>query len=320
MLDPSDKVSNTVPTADGTITMRDSETGELYHNSGGALREAMENYVLPARLEDILQRRKGEASSTVKLLDACFGLGYNTFALWLHVFNASHLPIDRIDVTAIELDKGVIDALPLVLEQPCFAELVDALRDQQGSTMLDNLRAFKRLGIVPESLKFNYQVREGPLYTLDLSFSDLRVQVPALSKQQAGLYDLIFHDPFSPSKVPFLWTADLFKHYFALMREESGRLLTYSAASAVRGGLEEVGFKIYRTRGVGAKQGGTLAARGHTVELVEELIFHLRGEEAERLRTASGIPYRDPEMAAETKEILRAREAEQREFKARSSG
>src|SRR5688572_25982978 len=102
MSDSTDKVLNMVPTADGTMTLRDKITGELYHNSGGAFLESMENYVLPARLEDIIQRRKGESNdeskSIIRVVDACFGMGYNTFALWHHILSKTHLPIDQVDV------------------------------------------------------------------------------------------------------------------------------------------------------------------------------------------------------------------------------
>jgi tRNA U34 5-methylaminomethyl-2-thiouridine-forming methyltransferase MnmC len=317
--EPSDKVSNTVLTADGSVTLRDDHTGELYHHSGGALFEAIESYVLPSQLEDIIQRRKGVANSTVRTIDSCFGLGYNSFALWQHILNASHLPIDKIETTAIELDAELMKTLPVVLQQDCFKPLVNALRDQYGKTIVDNLRAFEQIGLTPASLQLSYQVHQGPQYVLNLHFSDLRKKIPELSASEAGTYDLIFHDPFSPAKMPQLWTADLFRHYYTLLREESGRLLTYSAASAIRGGLAEVGFEVYRTRPLGVKRGGTLASRGSKIELIDNLIYDLYEDEAERMRGSSGVPYRDPDLNSDNKEIYRRREAEQTEFKKRAA-
>lgn len=312
------KVSNMVPTADGSLTLRDADTREYYHNYGGAFLEAMQSYVYPAGLEDLLQRRKGTGGSTIKVLDSCFGLGYNTLALWQHILNSSHLPIDKVETTAIELDVEMIKVLIAVLQQDCFKTLLNALRDQNGKTIVDNLQVFDQIGVPPRSLQLNYQVSEGPQYVLNLHFSDLREKVPQLGANQSecGTYDLIFHDPFSPGKMPYLWTVDIFKHYFKLLREEAGRFLTYSAASAVRGGLREAGFDVFRTRGVGEKKGGTLASCGFQTELVDEMILPLLPEEAERMDTASGIPYRDPQFNSTIKEILRRREAEQNEFKA----
>lgn len=304
-------------TADGTITWRDSETGELYHNAAGAFIEAMENYVFPARLDELVQRRKGSADGTIRLFDGCFGLGYNTFALWQHVLSMVHLPIDRVEVFAVENDASIIQVLPDVLQQPCFKSLMENLRDQNDNSIVENLKAFIQLGLHTQLLTLNYKSKDGRQFKLNLTFADLRQAVPmsVTNVNENERFDLIFHDPFSPSKVPELWTVDLFGDYFTLLREDGGRLLTYSAASAVRGGLVSVGFKIYRTRGVGAKKGGTLAARAAGSALTDDLIFAIRPEEEERLKGASGIPYRDPGFNATRKDILRRRELEQKQFK-----
>lgn len=314
MSDSSDKVLTMVPTSDGTITMRDKITGELYHNWYGAFLESIESYVLPARLENIVQRQKRDPSdskSLIRLVDGCFGMGYNTFALWHHILSTPHLPIDQVDVVGIELDTELLETLPDVLEQKCFQIIVSELKDSNGLTLVDNLRAFIKLGLKTQSMKFSYQSANGPKFNLHLIFDDLRTQVSELAKNQSGEFDLVFHDPFSPSKAPHLWTVELFDCYFKLLRPESGRLLTYCAASAVRGGLKESGFSIYRTKDVGLKQGGTLAVRGEGDVLVDDLIFPLRPEELERLDTTSGIPYRDPELNSLRKEVLKRRSAEQ---------
>lgn len=304
-----------VPTADGTMTLRDKVTGELYHNYIGAFFESMETYVLPARLEDIIQRRKSDstdnAKTVIRLVDACFGMGYNTFALWHHILSKPHLPIDQVDVVGIEFDTAMLETLPDILEQDCFKIILNELKDANGKTLVDNLRMFIKLGLPTPSLKFSYQSGEGPKFNLHLIFDDLRVQAPELAKHEEGQFDLIFHDPFSPSKLPHLWTVDLFNCYFKILRPHSGRMLTYCAASAVRGGLKDSGFSIYRTRDVGHKQGGTMAVRGDGDVLVEDLIYPLRPEESEKLNTISGIPYRDPTFASTRKEVFHRRADEQ---------
>ncbi len=315
MSESSNTVSNMVPTADGTMTLRDKVTGELYHNSGGAFLESMENYVLPARLEDIIQRRKPDSTdgskTVVRMVDACFGMGYNTFALWHHILSKPHLPLDQIDVVGIEFDTAMLETLPDILEQDCFKIILTELRDHHGHTLVDNLRMFMKLGLPTQSMKFSYQSNEGPKFNLHLLFDDLRVQAPDLAKNEAEQFDLIFHDPFSPSKLPHLWTVELFDCYFKILRPDSGRLLTYCAASAVRGGLKESGFSIFRTRDVGVKKGGTLAAINEADVLVDDLIFPLRPDEVEKLDTISGIPYRDPNFSSTRKEVLHRRLEEQ---------
>jgi chorismate dehydratase len=334
MSDQPDKVSNTVQTADGTLTLRDRETNELYHNSGGALLEAVENYVKPARLETLLQRRSAASQSaisdnqlsgprmdesTLRFLDVCFGLGYNTFAVWQHVLNAPYLPFEKIEATAIELDVELLKLWPAVLRQDCFQDLNDALRDQSGKTISDNLEALAHIGVPPTSVQFRYQAREGPPFVLNMMFADLREAVPKLANEEPASYDLIFHDPFSPRKMQQFWTVELFIDYFNLLRPDCGAVLTYSAASAVRAGLIEAGFSVFRTNGVGVKNGGTLACRTGRTELVDGLIFHMLEEELERLKTVSGIPYRDPSRRDSTREVLKRRDREQKLFKAKHS-
>lgn len=315
MAELPNKVLNMVPTADGTMTLRDKITGELYHNAGGAFLESMETYVLPARLEDIIQRRKtsstAKSKSIIRVVDACFGMGYNTFALWHHILSKPHLPIDQIDVVGIEFDAAMLETLPEVLEQECFKIILNDLKDANGQTLVDNLRAFMKLGLPTHNLNFSYRSSDGPRFNLHLIFDDLRVQAPELAKKEEGEFDLIFHDPFSPSKLPHLWTVELFNCYFKILRPDSGRMLTYCAASAIRGGLKESGFSVFRTRDVGVKKGGTLATRGDGDVLLDDLIYSLRPEEIEKMDTITGIPYRDPAFASTRKEVLHRRVEEQ---------
>ena len=80
-------------------------------------------------------------------------------------------------------------------------------------------------------------------------------EVPRLS----GPYDLVFHDAFSPRKVPHLWSHSLFKEYRRFLEPGKGQLLTYSRARDVRETLEDLGFHLEQTAPLGRKRGGTLA-------------------------------------------------------------
>lgn len=321
-------VSNMVLTADGTITARDAETGELYHNRDGAYLEALENYVLPSRWYWLI--KEPAADRSIVLLDACFGLGYNTFTLWDQIVNNDAV-VKRVDVLAIERDHAVLNALPVVLEQDCFQFLENRVMARSGKTLHKVFQQLAREHHEEPSIDLQFTIDDFTVLRLHIIFGDLRSIVPSLGKSRRGSFDLVFHDPFSPSKVPELWTVDLFKEYFHVLNDQGGRLLTYSAASAVRGGLREAGFSVWRTKGVGAKKGGTLAIRGqsegaeHGVECgaadllssdreSDGIVMTLREEESERLVSFSGIPYRDPGFQSTRREILKRREDEQRKF------
>jgi uncharacterized protein len=276
-------VSDFVTTDDGTITKLDAETGELYHNRAGAYTEALCNYVQPSNALARLQENE-----EIKLLDSCFGLGYNTLALCAE---AAKLQIPgKIVITAIELDPQIIRDVQQVMAAQQFATLHRFFRDKDFATEFGEWRG-----------AHNYlQIR------LNLINGDLRKAVPALQDD----FDFVFHDPFSPRKVPELWTIDLFREYYRLLERLNGAVLTYSSAGAVRGGLQQAGFHVYKTTSVGAKPGGTLAS----VTKLEQLpngVHVLSDDESAKLRGKSGIAYRDTDFSLARDDIQRARDAEQ---------
>lgn len=268
-------------TEDGSLSLHETNLDELYHNRAGAFTEAITNYVEPAMQFLKLARPGG---SILRVLDSCFGLGYNSLALANCLASAAQF---KLEVEGIELDPDVLAVVPQVLAQPCFA-------------------ALKKQAL--EQLNFK------------ISVCDLR-QFLVERKSSSIPYDLIFHDPFSPKKVPELWSVDLFQHYYQAMAEDSA-MLTYACAPAVRGALISLGFKVFRTTGLGRKNGGTIAIKTSNKELIQDLlqiektcIFAIEGEELRRLGKSSQVPFRDPDLNDDSRTILARREAEQGEFR-----
>jgi|AGTN01.2.fsa_nt_gi Uncharacterized conserved protein len=303
---PGIHTPDTVSTEDGTITCRDPLTGEHYHNRGGAYKEAVEGYALPARLDRLVERNQ----TTVRVLDICFGMGYNAFTLVNEILKNGE-PFTKIEVEAIEMDLGILQHFPAVIGQESFSEIRAAglteewARDLVSSNneLLESSCSLKRDGKEPLSL------------TIRLHRADLRKVVPRLAKlADSGGHrvDFIFHDPFSPNKVPELWTLDLFACYRRLIADD-GRVLTYSAATAIRAGLIEAGFDVYRTKGVAGKKGGTLAvpATGSGAQVLDDLIFTLDDDEASRLQGRTGVPYRDQTFNGSRNDVLHRRFKEQ---------
>ena len=63
-------------TEDGSIGLYSYAEKDVFHSKYGALTEAWEKFVIPAKIESLLKR-----NSEVKVLDICYGIGYNTKAL-----------------------------------------------------------------------------------------------------------------------------------------------------------------------------------------------------------------------------------------------
>jgi tRNA U34 5-methylaminomethyl-2-thiouridine-forming methyltransferase MnmC len=272
-----------VTTNDGTITLVDKETGELYHNRAGAYTEALAHYVEPSNALATLKAR-----NQLRVLDVCFGLGYNSLVLMQAALQAKSRGF--IEIIGIENDESIVATTRDVLQSNKFEEL----REYFGS---DNFAArFHQI-----SRTFNHlQI------SLDLRQADARTSIPTLDQP----FDLVFHDPFSPRKIPELWTVQLFAEYYRLLKPRNGALLTYSARGSVRAGLIEAGFHVYKTGAVGEKAGGTLATVGE-VESFPAGVQHLSDEDRDKLEGVTGIPYRDQDFALSRADIVRAREAEQ---------
>ncbi|MDX2104920.1 MAG: MnmC family methyltransferase [Candidatus Melainabacteria bacterium] len=288
---------STLFTKDGTITKHDAETGEWFHNSAGAYLEAVKNYIEPLNLGFWKPDR-------LSVLDACFGLGYNSLALIEHLCKHENRRIE-LDLICIDKNREHLASLPEVLNQSCFASI------DNRSELADFFESLSRSKDKSASTRYDIGHIE-----LNLTFEveDIRVALPRMISRNCQL-DLVFHDPFSAQKIPSLWTFEIFALYHSLLKAKKGKLLTYSTASGVRGGLESAGFSVYRTVPVGTKIGGTIAACQIDAALQksidEQLVMNLDKEEIENMKGRKGVPYRDPEFNLERNEIIRRRQIEQ---------
>jgi tRNA U34 5-methylaminomethyl-2-thiouridine-forming methyltransferase MnmC len=298
------------PTADGSISCIDRETGQLCHNSAGAYTEAVQNYVIPSGLRDKIRQ-----AGHIRVLDACYGMGYNSWALINELLKdetlnqvAEEKPL-TISIVAIEKHPEVMTFLPQVLEHPSFDALKEKIPPFEHNTYYRTLIDFDQSEYDnPESRTFITSVATKWRIEFQLWIDDLRFRVARLEED----FDAVFHDPFSPQKMPELWTTDLFAAYHRLLQKRNGILLTYSTAAGIRGGLQEAGFSVLKTKGLGKKAGGTLACATTTgLELYEPHTIPLEAWEQEYLQSRAGIPYRDAGLSQSREAILALREAEQ---------
>jgi tRNA U34 5-methylaminomethyl-2-thiouridine-forming methyltransferase MnmC len=291
-----------VTTEDGSITCFDQHTGELYHNRAGAYTEALKTYVEPCCLSS-----KVISQSTIQLLDVCFGLGYNSFVFLDHLSEllestprpTSHLTIQ---ILGIDQDDRILKAIPTVLADHRFDRLIGRLMQasERGSAQIK--KALSSFGFNQFNLTKNIEIK------FEIVQADIRKVLPKLVKQKCSSFDFIFHDGFSPRKVPELWTLDLFKQYTKLMKP-SGRIITYSSAPAVRGALKACALEVKKTTPVGGKSGGTIAAYPGQIKL-DQNIFELSDAENLRLESKSSTPYRDPDLSDSANIILNRRQKE----------
>lgn len=273
---PSD--ISAVTTDDGSLTFYNTRFKEHYHTLAGARSEAEKKYIIPGQLTSRLN------NGPVKLLDICFGLGYNSLvACETAIKNDKELHID-----ALELDRTVVGEAAQVLT---------------GASPL-----FNWPNVLQTLLEKGYWNFKN--VSITLFWGDAR----HLIKKLDTFYDLLWLDAFSTQRNSELWTVDFFTQLYPLLKHDAA-LLTYSAAIPVRAGFIEAGFSIGETEAFGRPRGGTIAVRPKSKQLLPKSIPN---RDKQLITTLRGIPYRDPHGTRTSKEILRVREAEVVEKKRRN--
>ena len=275
-------------TADGSFSLHSDLFAESFHSSGGALEEANSKFVLPAQLD------RFPSGGCLRVLDVCFGLGYNTAALMAALPNAGG---PSLECWGLELDRS---PLRLALAESRFIALwpkhvVAAL----GALSVDGYWQDSRRQLLVQML-----------------WGDARQQLQNLPKDLR--LDLILLDAFSPGKCPQLWTEEFLQSLAALLAP-GGRLLTYCRAAAVRTSLRHAGLELRSLlpkplEGAGWSSGTLAWSPNAGDQLLSETSPVWRGlslMEEEHLQTRAGVPYRDPSGTDAAAAILKRRQQEQ---------
>lgn len=265
-----------VRTDDGTYTLFSEEYSQAMHTLDGAYREAVIKHVLPSKVLE-----KDEA--ILRVLEVGFGIGYNVLAL-VEAFSKEK-PGRFLEVVSLERN---IDAI---------TRIEAAFDDENRRCMFELLKS------IPEKK----QIRQEH-FSVTVLEGDARRTVQML---EGDVFQAIFHDPYSPSKNPELWTVDFFRELLRLAKDGC-MLTTYSSAAQIRSALLEAGFAVGKGPGMGKKREGTIAAKGGYIEAFSE-------DEWAKLRLKKqSVPYRDPGLSSSREEILQRRREEMKRF--RSSG
>ncbi|MBD2355736.1 hypothetical protein H6G41_14095 [Tolypothrix sp. FACHB-123] len=264
-------------TADGSFTFTSQEFGEDFHSHYGAKQESFLKFAVPTQLAERAQ------TPLLRLLDICYGLGYNTAAALQTIWDIN--PGCNIEIIALELNPAVPQAA-----------IAHKLFDNWDYKYIDILH----------QLAFEYQVQQ-PHLKAELIIGDARNSIQLLN-QSGFLADAIFLDPFSPPQCPHLWTVEFIKHVSQCLHPD-GILATYSCAAAVRAAFLSAGLTIGSTPPVGRRSPGTVAVhQGYSGNLA---LPPLSTAETEHLLTRAAIPYRDPQLSDLANVILMRRQQEQ---------
>ncbi len=206
----------------------------------------------------MLQNFPFRSEAKLRILDACFGLGYNTFCLIEELRKLPDCP--TLEILGIESQPEVLTFLPELKQIfPNFETILNDLYEKNEH----------------QSEALSIKLKIEPLENLYL--------VP-LSKEFQEPFHLITHDAFTSTKCPELWSLELFQYYFNHL-VPSGRLATYAFAKPVSAALIESGFSLSMTKPIGRKSAGLLASK-ETTQLVDPTLAEWYD------KTTAKVPYR----------------------------
>ncbi|MFM8525768.1 MAG: MnmC family methyltransferase [Cyanobacteriota bacterium] len=287
-------------TADGSPSLFSLRFSEAFHSDRGAYREAVETYGRPAELE----RFKGGQVLTV--LDVGVGLGYNSACL-LEACADRGL---RVNWWGLELDP---EPLAHVLSDPSYRRL-------WRPTTLAVLEQLREGGAAGSRSVWSHAAGAG-----ELLWGDARQRIPALLENQAGCFDLVLLDAFSPRRCPELWSLEFLGSLSRLLGPE-GRLITYCAAAAVRASLAAAGLELASltvSRLDASDRWGERWSQGTVASPsalpASEHFRPLHPMECEHLTTRAAEPYRDPDGRTDAATILARRAQAQQHSQALST-
>ena len=190
-----------VVTNDGTLTLKSEEFNECYHSSEGALTETLYKHIYPA----FSVVKKDE----IKILDICFGLGYNTF---LSILNRPKN--SKLKIYSPEFDE----------------KLVRSLKNFQYPKEFENIKH------IIDEVSQNYYYKDD-FVEVEVFIGDARKYIKTLNN-----VDIVYQDAFSPKVNTELWTIEYFRD---IDRLNPKIITTYSVATPIRYALYSLGYNIY---------------------------------------------------------------------------
>ncbi len=204
---------------------RSARFADIYYSTQDGLAETRHTFL------DGVQADALFADGPACLAETGFGTGLNMLACWAAWRSGPRHPLDLVSVEGMPLAPDQL-AQALAPWRPALGALVDRL-----------------LCLYPTPRPGMHRLRLEPGLSLTLVLAD----VEAGLQHMTGPVDAWFLDGFAPSRNPNMWTDQVLAQVARLSRRGT-RLATFTAAGAVRRGLEAVGFAMARRPGFGTKR------------------------------------------------------------------
>lgn len=204
-------------TKDGSNTLYSQKYKQYFHDiKTGAILESLTKHVYPAF-------KYHKDTKKLKILDICFGLGYNTLSTIYYILE-NNLSIN-IEIYSPEFDL----------------ELIQSLEEFDYPKEFDNIR-----NIIKElSKNFKYQNKN---IKIELFIGDAREYIKTLEN-----INIVYQDAFSSEVNKELWSVEYFKDIYNVCCENAV-ITSYSVSTNIRLSMFKAGFEIYEITPVKKKQ------------------------------------------------------------------
>lgn len=196
-------------TVDGSFSFFNLNYNEAYRaKSVGAYSESLYKFVYPSKIVEKLQYQD------IRVLDICFGLGYN---IAITLDKVSKLKTcHKLEIVSLEMDYELIKIV-------------------ENSLIFFPVKGYQLLKTLIKSKNYKN-------FSLDIKFGDASKTIFDLK----GFYDVIFFDPFSKLKNPEMWNKNIFKKLYFLLKN-GGCMLTYACSKKIREEFKDAGFIVKDT-------------------------------------------------------------------------
>ena len=265
---------------DGSFELYNTSIGDIYFSNVGAYKEALEKFVLPS-----LPSLKNKSS--IKILDVCYGMGYNS-KTFVDYVSKNNININC-EIDAVDIDEKILTLGLLIFDN----NINDEIHFLFGNEILKSVNFEKNLMEILGENWINYFLTK-IVQKFNANFKIDRIDLSSCDKTSTFLhniyyqnhinldknvkfnikienllsflpnitskYDLIFHDAFSILKQPELWNEDVLCKYYKILNQE-GRFLTYSNSRILRKRLLAAGFNVEINYDTEGKSNGTIGIK-----------------------------------------------------------
>lgn len=204
-----------VTTKDGSSSIYLPAFDEHYHSVHGAVQESRHVF-LRMGWEPL-----AEKPEAISILEIGFGTGLNA---WLMLQEADRFPAKQIRYRSIE-------AYPVKEDD---AALLNYAEDRERFLSLHKASWEKPFAVSP-------------------NFTLVKNEIRLEHFNPGEEFDLVFFDAFAPRVQPELWSAEVFRKMFSLMKK-GGRLVTYCSKGEVRRNMIAAGFTVEKLPGPPGKR------------------------------------------------------------------